>query len=166
MIVALCIGLLVLLFAGFLRGAPYVPTHGRAIETALDLLNLPKGSVVVDLGSGDGSFLIAAAKRGLKTYGYEINPILYVVSWCRSLKYRDRVQIRLRDFWLSSLPTETDAVFVFLGEVFMPRLARKLDSFARARQKPIYLASYGFALPDKKSLQLKNGLYLYRLDGM
>jgi hypothetical protein len=166
MIIALCIGFTVLLFAGFLRGAPYVPTHHRAVEVALDLLNLPKGSTVVDLGSGDGSFLIAAARRGLKTYGYEINPLLCIIAWCRSFKYRDLIQVRLRDFWLSELPPETDGVFVFLGEIFMPSLAKKLDVFVKDHQKPLYLVSYGFALPDKKPLQLKDGLYLYQLDGM
>ena len=36
-----------------LRGAPFVPTHRKQIEIALDLLDLKKGDLVVDVGSGD-----------------------------------------------------------------------------------------------------------------
>jgi hypothetical protein len=162
-LIFLSVGLLALVFAGFFRGAPYVPTHNRQIGVALDLLDLPAGSVVVDLGSGDGSFLIAAAKRGLVAHGYEINPILCLIAWLRCLKYRGLTHIYLRDFWLSTLPIDTEGIYVFLNGAFMDRLNKKLEGVAKDHKKPIHLVSYGFALPNKKPILLKEGLYLYKL---
>lgn len=164
MILVLCVGLIALLFAGFFRGAPYVPTHHRQIEVALDLLNLPAGSTLVDLGSGDGSFLIAAAKRGLVAHGYEINPILCLVAWLRCLKYRELVHVHLRDFWFSNLPLETEGIYVFLSSIFMDRLNEKLIRVVKDHKKPIHLVSYGFALPGREPVLLKKGLYLYNLN--
>ena len=69
------------------RGAPYVPTHRRKIMAALDLMNLKSNDMVVDLGSGDGNFLIAAARRGWRAVGYEINPVLCLISWLRCLPW-------------------------------------------------------------------------------
>lgn len=163
LILTLSVALLALLFGAFLRGAPYVPTHKKQIETALDLLNLPQGSTVVDLGSGDGIFLKAAAERGLKAYGYEINPFLYVISWLRCLKYSGRVKVFWRDYWLTKLPPEVDGIFVFSGGMFMSHLNRWLDSALAGRPKPLLVVSYAFAIPGKKPLKVEEALNLYAL---
>lgn len=156
--------ILILLFGlTVFRGAPYVPTHRRQVEKVLDMLDLEKGDVVVDLGSGDGVFLKAAAKRGLVAYGYEINPLLCLVAWVRCAPYRDRVHIRLRDFWFSSLPPNTKAVFVFAGGPFMSKLARKLEVEAD-KHAPFYVASYGFELPGWHVIEQQEGINLYRIE--
>lgn len=156
------VGALFLLFGlTVFRGAPYVPTHRRHVEAALDLLALKKGDVVVDLGAGDGIFLKAAAKRGLVAYGYEINPVLCIVAWLRCLPYRSQVKIRWRDFWLSSLPADTKGVFVFAGGPFMRKLARKLE--AEAKSRSFYVASYGFELSEYKLLNQREGINLYKI---
>ena len=63
-----------------LYGAPYLPTRKAQANRALDLLKLKEGDIFVDLGSGDGAVLIEAAKRGLVCYGYELNPLVWLVS--------------------------------------------------------------------------------------
>lgn len=158
----LIFGVILLLFGlTVFRGAPYVPTHRRHIETALDLLDLKKEDVVVDLGAGDGVFLKAAARRGLVAYGYEINPVLCLVAWLRCLPYKKQVKIRWRDFWLSSLPPKTQGVFVFAGGPFMKKLVRKLEH--EAKEQAFYVVSYGFELPGYKALKQRDGLNLYKL---
>jgi len=47
----------------------------------MKLADLKPNDLVIDLGSGDGLFVIEAARRGAKAVGYEINPIL--VWWSR-----------------------------------------------------------------------------------
>lgn len=158
----LLLGVLLLFGLTVLRGAPYVPTHKKAIELALDRLSLQAGDVVVDLGSGDGAFLKEAAKRGLIAYGYEINPLLCVLSWLRCLAYRQSVHILWRDFWFTDLPQGTKGVFIFAGGPFMSRLAKKLE--AQAQQQAFTVVSYGFELPHKKLHKAKNGLYSYIFD--
>lgn len=161
MIVLWALGVAIALFlVVVLRGAPYVPTHRPSVERALDMLDMPKGSRLIDLGSGDGVFLKAAAERGYWVVGYEINPILCVVSYLRCWRYRNRVTVRWRDFWLTRLPADTDAVFVFLAGPYLHRLHKKLQ---RERTKPLIVVSYGFLIPGAgKPMKSAHALHLYK----
>jgi SAM-dependent methyltransferase len=52
----------------------YVPTPHEVVEKMLDMAKVKKGDVVYDLGCGDGRIVVAAAKRGAKASGWDINP--------------------------------------------------------------------------------------------
>jgi tRNA G37 N-methylase Trm5 len=52
----------------------YVPTPDEVVEKMLDMAKVEKGGVVYDLGCGDGRIVVAAAKRGAKATGWDINP--------------------------------------------------------------------------------------------
>jgi len=52
----------------------WVPTTQAMVEKMLDHANLTPRDFVMDLGSGDGRMIIAAAKRGAKGVGVEYNP--------------------------------------------------------------------------------------------
>lgn len=164
MMTTLVIVLLLILFGAVVfRGAPYVPTHRRTVEDALDLLNLEQGDLIVDLGSGDGAVLKHAARRGYRAIGYEINPILCAVAYLRCFGERPLVSVRLRDFWISSLPPDTKAVFVFLAGPYMRRFKRKLDDEMRRRNEPLLVVSNGFAIPGVLPKKISKGLYVYEL---
>lgn len=152
--------ILILFLLVAFRGAPYVPTHTSSARYALDnMLDLPKGSTIVDLGSGDGVILKLAAERGYRAIGYELNPILCLVSYVRCWKYRHLVSVRWRDFWLSPLPKDVDAVFVFLAGPYLRRLDRKLK---REHTGPLRVVSYGFAIPGAgKPAKTGHGLTMY-----
>ena len=62
------------------KDAVWVPTHPAVVESMLDMANVTATDVVVDLGSGDGRTVIAAARRGAKAVGYEYNPDLVELS--------------------------------------------------------------------------------------
>lgn len=53
---------------------PYVPTPERVVNTMLDMAKVGKDDVVYDLGCGDGRIIIAAAKRGARGVGIDIDP--------------------------------------------------------------------------------------------
>ena len=53
---------------------PYVPTPNNVVEKMLDIANVGPGDYVIDLGSGDGRIVIAAAKRGAFGHGVDIDP--------------------------------------------------------------------------------------------
>lgn len=144
------------------RGAPYVPAHRRQVEIALDLLRLRPGEVLVDLGSGDGVVLKAAAERGLLAYGYEINPVLCLIAWLRCWRYRSQVKVLWRDFWLSELPPQTKAVFVFAAGPFMKKLARKFAATVSERHASLLVASYGFELAGQTPIASRSGVHIYR----
>lgn len=53
---------------------PYVPTPNEVVERMLDLAGVTAQDYVIDLGSGDGRTVIAAAKRGARAFGVDIDP--------------------------------------------------------------------------------------------
>jgi 16S rRNA A1518/A1519 N6-dimethyltransferase RsmA/KsgA/DIM1 with predicted DNA glycosylase/AP lyase activity len=158
MIELIAIIITLLIAISLFRGAPYVPTHRKQVEIALDLLHVQPGEIVVDLGSGDGVFLKAAARRGLIAYGIEINPLLCLIAWVRCWQYRKQVHIRWRDMWLTPLPANVKGIFVFSGGPFMSRLNQKLMLEA----KNCKIVSYGFRLSDFTLITSKDGLNLYK----
>ena len=58
----------------------WVPTPPALVEKMLDLAGVTAADYVVDLGSGDGRNVIAAAKRGARALGVEYNPDLVALS--------------------------------------------------------------------------------------
>lgn len=145
---------------GALYGAPYLRTHAAQAETALDLLALKPGQTVIDLGSGDGAVLAAAARRGLRGIGYEINPLLYVWSRVTTWRYREQVKIYLANYWRVPLPP-ADAVFVFLIGRYMDKLEAKLE---RELARPAQVTSYAFTFAGRSPQAERDGVVLYRFE--
>jgi SAM-dependent methyltransferase len=58
----------------------WVPTPPELVEKMLDLAKITPRDYVVDLGSGDGRNVIAAAKRGARALGVEYNPDMVALS--------------------------------------------------------------------------------------
>jgi hypothetical protein len=52
----------------------WVPTPDKLVEKMLDMAKVTSQDYVIDLGSGDGKTVIAAAKRGARALGIEYNP--------------------------------------------------------------------------------------------
>jgi hypothetical protein len=58
----------------------WVPTSQSLVEKMLDLAKVTPQDYVMDLGSGDGRTVIAAAKRGARAMGVEYNPDMVALS--------------------------------------------------------------------------------------
>ena len=58
----------------------WVPTPVELVEKMLDMAAVTPQDVVMDLGSGDGRTIIAAAKRGARAVGVEFNPDMVELS--------------------------------------------------------------------------------------
>jgi SAM-dependent methyltransferase len=58
----------------------WVPTPPQLVEVMLDLARVTPQDFVMDLGSGDGRNVIAAAKRGARAVGVEYNPNMVELS--------------------------------------------------------------------------------------
>lgn len=151
----------VLLF-GFvvLFGAPYLPTLQPQTKQALDLLDLKPGQTLLELGSGDGRVMRAAAERGLTVVGYELNPLLVLVSLVVTWRYRKQVTIRWGNFWRAKWPT-TDGVFVFLLDKYMKKLDTKVTQQVARQKRPIKLLSFTFQIPGKSPAKKHQGILLY-----
>jgi SAM-dependent methyltransferase len=147
-----------LCFAGVLLvGAPYLPTLTPQIHTALELADAKPGQTLLELGCGDGKVLIAAAQVGLHAVGYELNPILALLSWLRTRRFGKNVTVVWGDFWRQEWP-ETDIIFTFLLDRYMERLDKNIIQY---KHKPIKLVSFAFRIPNREAATYKRGVYLY-----
>ena len=58
----------------------WVPTQDALVQRMLDMAKVTRDDHLVDLGSGDGRTVIAAAKRGVRARGIEFNPDMVTLS--------------------------------------------------------------------------------------
>jgi SAM-dependent methyltransferase len=58
----------------------WVPTPDELVQAMLDLAKITPQDNLMDLGSGDGRIVIAAAKRGVRATGIEYNPDMVELS--------------------------------------------------------------------------------------
>lgn len=106
---------------------PYVPATNIQINNVLKMLQLRSGHLV-DIGSGDGRIVIAAAKKGFQADGYEINP--WLVWYSRYRAWREGVnqnaKFHLSDLWKVDFSLYTNVV-IFGVPQMMPQLEKKLQ---------------------------------------
>ncbi|HYJ31467.1 MAG TPA: hypothetical protein VEW25_14140, partial [Allosphingosinicella sp.] len=54
---------------------PYVPTPMRVVDRMLEMAEVGPDDYLIDLGSGDGRIPVAAARRGARALGVDIDPM-------------------------------------------------------------------------------------------
>lgn len=141
-------------------GAPFVPASRRTIQSMLELSQLKKGEMMLDLGSGDGRIVLAAAQTGAYCLGIEINPILcYLARLMSFLKRVKNVQFKRMNFWNYNLEG-VDAMFLY----FIPGKMLRLEEKIKSEMKPgSRIISYGFSFPDWQYNAKDGKIYLYVL---
>ncbi|HEX3568110.1 MAG TPA: hypothetical protein VHT70_00340 [Candidatus Saccharimonadales bacterium] len=159
MLFIFALGIIVVLLFGtvVIVGPPYLPTKQKQIKTALDLLQIGPGDTLLELGSGDGRVMLAAARRGANVVGYELNPLLVLISWLWTLPYRKQVTIVWGNYWTRPWPV-ADAIFTFMLPRQMARLDQKIATW---HMRPVRFASFAFFVPGKKPVAQQDGVFLY-----
>ncbi|XP_033854849.1 ATP synthase subunit C lysine N-methyltransferase-like isoform X3 [Acipenser ruthenus] len=116
---------------------PFVPATPAQIENVLKMLQSRTGSLV-DIGSGDGRIVIAAAKQGYRAVGYELNP--WLVWYSRYRAWREGVhhntRFHIADLWKVNFSQYTNVV-IFGVPQMMPQLEDKLLSELQITAKVI-----------------------------
>jgi hypothetical protein len=64
----------------------WVPTPEELIQALYDLAKVSPSDYLIDLGSGDGPWVIAAAKRGARALGVEYNPDMVELARSKAKK--------------------------------------------------------------------------------
>jgi precorrin-6B methylase 2 len=149
------------LFAG---GAPYAPSEKLVIQTAVRLAKLCENDLVADLGSGDGRVLIEAAKTGAAAYGFEISPVLCIISKFKIRKARlnDKIKVFKKSFWDADLSSYT-VVFIYQ----LPFVVKKIEEKLVREMRPgARIICNGFKLPTLQSQLDENGVYLYNMPAL
>lgn len=144
-----------------LEGGPiFLPSPMEKVKKMLKLAKVGKGSVVVDLGSGDGRILIEAAKLGAKAIGYELDPLLVFQSRKKIKKagLSHLAKVNFKSFWRADLDKAT-AITLYLLPQNMAKMKKMLT---RELKKPIPVVSLDYPISDKKHLKKIKNIYLYR----
>lgn len=145
-------------------GAPYVPSHRKQVVGLFDdLYKIKKSDVVVDIGSGDGVVLREVAIRGGVAVGYEINPILVLISWIRLYKYRKTTSVKLANFWRVKFPETTTLVYTFGESRDINKMYSKVQEESTRLNKSLYFVSYGFRVKNRKPTKTHKAHHLYKI---
>lgn len=104
----------------------WVPTPPELVEKMLDLAKVTSADYVIDLGSGDGRNVIAAARRGARALGVELNPDLVALSRRRAEEagVSDKAKFVQGDMYEADISQAT-ALALYLLPVNLTRLAPK-----------------------------------------
>ena len=115
---------------------PFVTTPANVVDAMLDMARVAPGERLIDLGSGDGRIVIAAARRGAHAVGIEIDPQLVERSRvaARGAGVEDRVRFVVQDLFDIDLSTADVVTMYLLPDVnrrLRPRLLATLRPGAR-----------------------------------
>lgn len=149
-------------------GVPYIPATHRQIVCILRHLKTDKRRPwpsMVDLGSGDGRVVIAAAKRGFRSVGYELN--FWLVWYSRARAFWQGVShlaaFKRCDMWKVDL-SQFDNIVVFGVDEIMDTMERKIISEVGSGTRVIVSR---FRLPTLRHFkQMETGsgtLWVYQL---
>ena len=162
--------IILLLFAifigyGILFGAPYLPTRKIWVKDGLDLAKVGKRDVVVDLGSGDGVVLKLALQHGAKrAIGYEINPVLVLISRFRLWRYRKVAKVYCHNFLRADLPADATVIYIFgVARIMDDTLKYLKEQKHHLKGRQLKVVSFAFDIPGLKPVATKNGMNLYLL---
>jgi SAM-dependent methyltransferase len=109
----------------------WVPTPESLVELMLDMARVTKDDLVMDLGSGDGRNIIAAAKRGARGVGVEYNPDMVALSQRRANEagVGDRARFVQGDMYEADI-SKASVMAIFLLTTNMEKLMPSFKSLA------------------------------------
>lgn len=143
----------------FTGGVP-IPSFKSTVKKMMRLADVKPGEFLMDLGSGDGRVLVAAARLGARCVGYEINPLLIWYSrLVLKLRGLREASVRTGNFWKADL-SDVDVVTLYISQSHMPKLKEKIQSEMRPGTRVV---SAVFTFPDWEPEAVDGKVYLYRV---
>jgi len=128
------------------KDVPYVPTPDKAVEAMLDLARVDSTDYVIDLGSGDGRIVIAAARRGATGHGIDIDKDLVATSRMNAEKagVGDRVMFLQQDIFDSDISGASVVTMYLLPDV----IRRLRPVFMHTLQPGTRIVSHSFDMDE------------------
>jgi ubiquinone/menaquinone biosynthesis C-methylase UbiE len=131
---------------------PFVPTPNRVVDAMLKAADIKEGDTVIDLGAGDGRFLIRAKRAypSIHALGYEGSLGVWLLGKLRIHSAGLPVEFLLSDFKKADL-SKADVLFVYLSIDTMKQL---LPKFARELKPGVRIISHAFRFPGFKAVTI------------
>ncbi len=123
----------------------WVPTPEVMVDMMLDMAGVTPQDLVVDLGSGDGRMVIAAAQRGARARGVEFNPEMVQLSRRRAHEagVQDRATFVQGDMYEADISDATVMALFLLTENM-----RRLQPRFQALTPGTRIVANTFAIPE------------------
>ena len=101
------------------QDVPWVPTPDVLVDKMLEMAAVTADDLVVDLGSGDGRLVIAAARLGARAVGVELEPNLVALSGRRAAEagVTDRTEFVVADLFEFDLSPATVVTMFLLPDI-------------------------------------------------
>jgi len=131
----------------------WVPTPEELIKAMLDMAKVTPNDYLIDLGSGDGRIVIAAAKRGVKAMGVEYNPDMVALS--KSNAEKEGVSGKATFIRADIFETDFNQATV-LTMYLLPSLNMKLRDKVLAMKPGTRVVSHAFNMEDWEPDQTAN----------
>jgi hypothetical protein len=134
----------------------WVPTPDYLVEAMLDMGKVTPKDFLIDLGSGDGRIVIAAAKRGIRAVGFEYNPDMVALSKSNAEKagVSDKASFVNADLFESDFSKAT-VITMYL----LPHLNLKLRPAMLELKPGTRIVSHSFTMGDwaaDQTLEMEN----------
>lgn len=132
---------------------PYVPTPEPVVQSMLELAQVGPGDFVLDLGSGDGRIVIAAARDfGARGLGVDLNPVRIreARANARQAKVEDRVRFAQGDLFEMDLSRATVLTMYLLPEVNLRLRPKILEQLAPGSRVVSHDFDMGEWAPDRE----------------
>jgi SAM-dependent methyltransferase len=107
----------------------WVPTSDALVARMLDIAKVTAKDHVIDLGSGDGRTVIAAAKRGARAHGIEYNPEMVELAKQKAAEagVSDRATFEKADLFESDFSKASVITMFLLPSINMKLRPKLLD---------------------------------------
>ncbi len=101
------------------KDVPWVPTPDVLVDKMLEMAAVTPDDYVIDLGSGDGRLVVAAARLGARAVGVELDPGLVVLSERRAAEagVSDRTEFLATDLFEFDLSPATVITMFLLPDI-------------------------------------------------
>ncbi len=132
------------------KDVEWLPTPEPLVSRMLDLAGVTPKDYVIDLGSGDGRIVIAAAKRGARGLGIELDPGLVQLSMRNAARegVGDRTAFLQDDMFGADLSKGTVITMFLLTDVNL-RLRPKLLALQPGTRIVSFVFAMGEWMPDE-----------------
>jgi SAM-dependent methyltransferase len=142
---------------------PYVPTPPEVVERMLDMAGVKPGDFVIDLGSGDGRIAIAAAKRGARAFGVDIDPqrVEEARQNARKAGVEGKVSFSRQNLFDTRIGEATVLTMYLLRKVNLDLRPRVLDELEPGTRVVSHAFSMGDWKPDGHSEVGYRQVYLW-----
>ena len=144
---------------------PFVPSPQFVVDKMIELAGVKQGDVVYDLGSGDGRIVIAAAKKGARAVGFDIDSDLVAESRANIKKadVQESAEIRHQDILTVDLSPASVVTMYLLPDVNLKLKPNLLSQLKPGSRVVSHSFDMGDWKPDKVERVEGRTIYLWTI---